>query len=53
MESGFARVDARFEQLDARFDARLERRFGDLLKWSFLFWCGAVGSIAALARVLR
>jgi hypothetical protein len=25
----------------------------DLMKWSFVFWCGAVAAIAALAGVLR
>jgi hypothetical protein len=31
----------------------IERRFGDLIKWSFVFWVGAVGAIALLAGVLR
>lgn len=35
------------------FDAKMECRFNDLLKWSFVFWCGAVGAIAALAKVLH
>jgi hypothetical protein len=26
---------------------------GDLIKWSFVFWVGAVGAIAMLAGVLR
>jgi hypothetical protein len=25
----------------------------DLLKWSFVFWVGAVGAVATLAGVLR
>ncbi len=37
----------------ARLETRLERRVGDLIKWSFVFWVGAVGAIAMLARVLR
>ena len=37
----------------ARMDAKLEQRFGDLIKWSFVFWVGAVAAIAALAKVLR
>lgn len=53
MQVGFARMETRFAELDGKFDAKIERRFSDLLKWSFLFWCGAVGAIAALARVLR
>lgn len=36
-----------------RFEAILERKHADLLKWSFVFWVGAILSIAALARVLR
>jgi hypothetical protein len=31
----------------------VERRFGDLINWSFVFWVGAVGAIAMLARALR
>ena len=42
MRTGFANLETRFE-----------RRFGDLLKWSFVFWCGAVGAVAMLARALR
>jgi hypothetical protein len=38
--------------LEARMDARLERRFGDLLKWSFVVWVGAVGAVALLAGAL-
>jgi len=41
MQVGFARLETRFE-----------RRFGDLIKWSFV-WVGAVGGIAMLARALR
>ena len=62
-----ARTDLRFSEFGARMDlgfaeqreaiAKLEtvfeRRFGDLIKWSFVFWCGAVGAIAMLARALR
>jgi hypothetical protein len=44
-----ARIDTRFAEAEAKF----ERRFNDLLKWSFVFWCGAVTAIAALAKVLR
>jgi hypothetical protein len=67
-ELNFARFEARFSQLEATFDARLsqldativgrletkiEQRTADLMKWSFVFWCGAVAAIAALAGVLR
>ncbi|MEX0691642.1 MAG: hypothetical protein WD934_05265 [Gemmatimonadales bacterium] len=36
----------------ATMDARIERRFGDLIKWSFVFWCSAVGAVALLAKAL-
>jgi len=34
-------------------EVRLAEVKADLMKWSFLFWVGAVGAIAALAGVLR
>jgi hypothetical protein len=33
-------------------DNKIERRFSDLLLWSFVFWVGAVAAIAMLARIL-
>ena len=36
----------------ARLEALIERRISDLMKWSFVFWVGAVVSIAILAKVL-
>jgi hypothetical protein len=70
MRLGFARVDARFANLEKTIEglsdlARttdkrigdlerlIEKRTGDVMKWSFAFWIGAVGAIAALAGVLR
>jgi ABC-type phosphate transport system auxiliary subunit len=63
MDLRFEKIDARFEKVDQRFEqvhrdvsgleARMERRFADLFRWSFVFWCGAVGAIALLARALR
>ena len=49
LHTGFAKVHEEMARLEARF----ERRFGDLIKWSFVFWVGAVGAIAMLAGVLR
>ena len=40
-------------RMEGRFEAILERRFSDLLKWSFMFWVGAVAAVALLAGVLR
>ncbi len=49
MKVGFAEL----RQEIAHLEARLERRIADLIKWSFVFWVGAVGAIAMLAGVLR
>ena len=49
-------VSTRFDRMDQRL-ATLEVKIADvksdLMKWSFVFWCGAVASVAALAGVLR
>jgi len=55
MLGGFARTDAKLAEAAehrAQLEARFERRFGDLIKWSFVFWVGAVGAIAMLAGAL-
>ena len=63
MQAGFARSDARLAEFHeekkvgfatlrqeiALLETGFERRLGDLIKWSFVFWVGAVGAIAALA----
>ena len=49
VQVGFAKMHEEMARLETRF----ERRFGDLIKWSFVFWVGAVGAIAMLAGVLR
>ena len=50
-------LDSRFVQFEAtivgRLEAKIERRTADLMKWSFVFWCGAVTAVTALAGVLR
>jgi hypothetical protein len=38
--------------MEGRIEPRFGRRFGDLMKASFVFWCGAVGAMAVLARIL-
>jgi hypothetical protein len=57
MDIGFAELGARFEgRIDQRFaqlDNKIEQRHAELLKWSFVFWVGAVAAISALAGVLR
>ena len=53
--SQFDRVESQFDRVDQRFQA-LDTRVGDvkadLMKWSFVFWVGAVTAIAVLAGVL-
>lgn len=41
------------QQQVATLSTGLERVKADLLKWSFVFWVGAVGAIAGLAGILR
>lgn len=67
VEERFGAVDERFDALqragDQRFgtiekaiaDLRVELKdqHASLLKWSFVFWVGAVAAIAVLAGVLR
>ena len=48
---GEIRSDVRAEV--ARLETRIERTKADLIKWSFVFWVGAVGSIALLAGILK
>jgi len=48
-KAGFAEL----RQEMGRLETKLEQRSADLIKWSFVFWVGAVGAIAVLAGVLR
>ena len=53
MQVGFARIEAHVDRTRADLATEIERSKADLMKWSFVFWCGAVAAIAALAGVLR
>jgi hypothetical protein len=48
MRDGFADVRV----ASAGLEARMERRFADLLKWSFVFWCGTM-ALVFLTRASR
>lgn len=37
----------------AHLETKIEQTRADVIKWSFVFWVGAVGSIALLAGVLK
>lgn len=52
-ETGFLRLEAQVAAHAEQLTAKLERARADLITWSFVFWVGAVGAIAALAGVLR
>jgi hypothetical protein len=47
-----ADLAGQFQRFQAEVTAQIERSRADLIKWSFVFWVGAVTAIAALARVL-
>lgn len=62
LDSRLDGVEKRLDKMDGRFQ-RIEERIGivevklgdvkaDLMKWSFVFWVGAVTAIAVLAGVL-
>lgn len=55
MQVRFAAIDTRFDRVDQRFqtlEMKLADVKADLMKWSFVFWVGAVTAIAVLAGVL-
>lgn len=39
--------------MELRLTEKIGEKYAGLLKWSFVFWVGAVAAIAALAGVLR
>ena len=50
------RIDALDEKLSHRIhhvELRVAESKADLMRWSFVFWVGAVAAVAALAGVLR
>lgn len=50
-EVHFGRFDAKLEQHTAQLEARLERMKTDLLRWTFLFWIGTLGTVVALLKL--
>jgi hypothetical protein len=64
IDTRFTRIDTRFAELRdemhtgfATLEAKLDRRFAELIKWSFVSWVGStvtlVVALAALARFAR
>ena len=52
-ELNFARFTATLDDRVNKLRVDIERTRADLIKWSFVFWVGAVSSIALLAGVLK
>ena len=54
-ELNFARFDAKLEQRLAEVKAELDRRLAGLesrlVKWMFIFWVGALGTVIALLKL--
>jgi hypothetical protein len=46
------RLDDRIQGVEVRLTKEIGNMKADLMKWSFLFWVGAVSAIAILAGVL-
>jgi hypothetical protein len=46
-------VEARLTEQIHAVELSVREVQSNLMKWSFVFWCGAVAAIAALAGVLR
>ena len=53
MQTGFAQLRQELQVGLSGVETKLAQRSADLIRWSFVFWVGAVGAIAALAGVLR
>lgn len=50
------RLGEKFDVLGEKIhavDNKVDQRHAELMRWSFVFWVGAVGAIAVLAGVLR
>ena len=43
-----AKFNPKLEAMEHRLAALLSRQYADLLKWSFVFWCGSVVAVTAL-----
>lgn len=52
LEQRIGALDTRIEQRIGALDTKVEQKAAELMKWSLVFWVGAVGAIAALAGVL-
>ena len=53
LRGDIAELQHEMRAMVAELRQEIAQRSSDLIKWSFVFWVGAVAAIAALAGVLR
>ena len=60
LRASFSRMDERFHALETalraeihKVDLHVAESKADLMRWSFVFWVGAVSAIAVLAGVMK
>jgi len=51
MRIGFASVGDKFQAMEPRTDAKLERLKAEMLRWMLAFWVGTVGAILAMTKL--
>jgi len=51
MRIGFASVGDKFQAMEPRTDAKLERLKSEMLRWMLAFWVGTVGAILAMTKL--
>jgi len=51
MRIGFAGVGDKFQAMEPRTDAKLERLKAEMLHWMLAFWVGTVGAILAMTKL--
>ena len=51
MRMGFASVGDKFQTMESRTDAKLERLKAEMLRWMLVFWVGTVGAILAMTKL--
>lgn len=52
IDARFGRVEALFREMESRLESKLDRRYADLIKWSFTFWVGSTLTLLALALAI-
>jgi len=51
MRIGFASVGDKFQAMEPRTDAKLERLKAEMLRWMLAFWVGTIGAILATTKL--